>query len=214
MHIVARSLPDSWWGALWKIFDQGTIYSVDRGSYQGQKRLEFPFFSMEVTHPGNRPLIPEIPHSLGIPNPTDMDYVNRYLSEYICGSSRAVNEQYTYGERINISYPKIIQMLKETPNTNHAVIEVATPLDIYHSDPPCLRLIDLKIRNGKLNMALYFRSWDLWSGFPANLAALQLWKEGVAIELEVEDGKLFAASSGLHLYDHCWEIAKKRIYRR
>jgi len=54
---------------------------------------------------------------------------------------------------------------------------------------------------------VYFRSWDLWAGFPSNLAAIQLLKEYMADEIGVADGELVAMSKGMHLYEYCWELA-------
>ncbi len=71
-----------------------------------------------------------------------------------------------------------------------------------------MRAIDTRIRDDKLNFIVYFRSWDLWAGFPSNLAALQLLKEYMASEIGVNDGELIASSKGLHLYDYAWELAR------
>ncbi len=76
------------------------------------------------------------------------------------------------------------------------------------SDPPCLRAIDTRIRDGRLHFIIYFRSWDLWAGFPSNLAAIQLLKEYMAGEIGVGDGELIALSKGLHLYEYSWEQAR------
>ncbi|MBA7654008.1 Thymidylate synthase [subsurface metagenome] len=76
------------------------------------------------------------------------------------------------------------------------------------SDPPCLRGIDTRIRNNALSFMVYFRSWDLWAGFPSNLAAIQLLKEYMAGEIGVGDGELIALSKGLHLYEYSWELAQ------
>ena len=62
-----------------------------------------------------------------------------------------------------------------------------------------------------LHMFVYFRSWDLWGGFPANLAGLQMVKEYVANEIGAEDGTMICASKGLHLYDFCIDVAATRI---
>ena len=75
------------------------------------------------------------------------------------------------------------------------------PSDIKLDDPPCLRIIDTRVRYGKLHFILYFRSWDLWGGFPSNLGGLQLVKQYMAEEIGVEDGEIIAVSKGLHLYD-------------
>jgi thymidylate synthase len=79
------------------------------------------------------------------------------------------------------------------------------------SDPPCLRGIDTRIRDDRLHFIIYFRSWDLWAGFPSNLAAIQLLKEYMASEIEVDDGELIATSKGLHLYEYAWELAKTTV---
>lgn len=84
------------------------------------------------------------------------------------------------------------------------------PSDIKLNDPPCLRLIDTRVRYGKLHFILYFRSWDLWGGFPSNLGGLELVKQYMAQEIGVEDGEIIAASKGLHLYEYSWDLAKLR----
>jgi thymidylate synthase len=99
---------------------------------------------------------------------------------------------------------------KQGYGTNQACMSVSMPSDIDLHDPPCARSIDTRIRYGKLHFIVYFRSWDLWNGFPANLAAIQLMKEYMAEEIGVEDGEIIASSKGLHLYDYVFELAKLR----
>ena len=104
-----------------------------------------------------------------------------------------------------------IKMYKENgPGTNQAIMEIGMPSDIKLVDPPCLRLIDTRLRYGKLHFILYFRSWDLWGGFPSNLGGLQLVKQYMAEEIGVDDGEIIAVSKGLHLYDYAWDLAKLR----
>jgi len=52
----------------------------------------------------------------------------------------------------------------------------------------------------------------LWGGFPANLGSLQLSKEYMAEEIGVTDGFLVAINKGLHLYEHCWDLAKMVLH--
>ncbi len=106
---------------------------------------------------------------------------------------------------------EVIKMYKQEGfGTNQAVMEIGMPSDLKLADPPCLRLIDTRIRYGKLHFILYFRSWDLWGGFPSNLGGLQLVKQYMADEIGVEDGEIIACSKGLHLYEYSWELAKIR----
>ena len=93
-------------------------------------------------------------------------------------------------------------------NTNQAYMAVGSRESIHLTDPPCLRGIQTRIRYGQLHFIVYFRSWDLWGGFPSNLAAIQMMKEYMAAEIGVDDGELFCLSAGLHLYDHTWDYAR------
>ena len=91
---------------------------------------------------------------------------------------------------------------------NQMVLQVAHPTDMLLQDPPCLRSIDTRVQDGKLHFIVYFRSWDLWGGFPANLAGIQLMKEYIASEIGIKDGEIIASSKGLHLYNYVWELAE------
>ena len=103
----------------------------------------------------------------------------------------------------------LIKTYKENgPRNNQMVLQVAHPTDMLLQDPPCLRSIDTRIQDGKLYFYPYFRSWDLWGGFPANLGGIQLLKEYVAAEIGVEDGEMICTSKGLHIYDYSFDLAK------
>ncbi|MEW6266435.1 MAG: thymidylate synthase [Thermodesulfobacteriota bacterium] len=211
--LEARDLPDAWFQCVYAILDHGHVYTIDRGSYTGQQRLEFDYITIRVKYPGTRPLLPDIPPSLGLPNPVDKDYLDSYLP-YLMTSCTKPGEQYTYGEYLEPQIAEVIRMYKEDGHgTNQAYMTVGRPETITYADPPCLRGIDTRIRYGKLHFFVYFRSWDLWSGFPANLGALQLLKEYMAGEIGVGDGELVAASKGLHLYDYAWPLARLRTMR-
>jgi thymidylate synthase len=133
---------------------------------------------------------------------------------------------------------EIIKMYKEIYRkekdfgTNQATLEIGIPSDVRLDDPPCLRLIDTRIRKEesewKLHFHVYFRSWDLWGGLPLNLAGLQLLKEYMAESISfdpekdksvklkdkviINPGETTAYTKGLHLYDDVWEIADQLTY--
>ena len=211
--IKARDLPDAWFQCVYQILDTGRTYTIDRGSYEGQKRIEFDYITVHIKYPGKRPLLPDIPPALGIPNPVDNDYLDQYLP-YVMTSTKKEGEEYTYGEYLEPQINEIIRMYREDGHgTNQAYMTVGDPKTLYLSDPPCLRGIDTRIKDNKLHFVVYFRSWDLWNGFPANLGAIQLLKEYMADSIGVEDGQIIAASKGLHLYDYIWELAKLRTMK-
>jgi len=61
-----------------------------------------------------------------------------------------------------------------------------------------------------LTLSCYFRSWDLWAGFPVNLGGLELLKQYVAQETGLENGSMYCYSSGLHIYGYQEELARIR----
>jgi thymidylate synthase len=204
--IEARDLSEAWFLCLGKALKEGYEYKIDRGSYAGQKRKELDLAVIRVQYPGTRPLIPDVPP--GVPPPSTMEYVESYLP-YLMTSHKKEGEQYTYGQYLEKQIAEVIRMYqKDGYNTNQAFMAVGNEKSITLPDPPCLRMIDTRIRDGKLNFVVYFRSWDLWAGFPSNLAAIQLLKEYMSSEIGVGDGDLVAISKGLHLYEYTWELAR------
>jgi thymidylate synthase len=230
--IDAFDLDDAWFQCLSEILEKGHVYTITKGSYEGQKRLEFDFAAVRIKRPAHQ-IIPIIPEGMNIPAPTDMDYIQGYLS-YLLTGTKTETEDYTYGERLvdpkvrlkqnidgkdlmqemplNVNQiEEVIKLYKEKGcGTNQATMEIGMPSDIKLDDPPCLRIIDTRVRYGKLHFILYFRSWDLWGGFPSNLGGLQLVKQYMAEEIGVGDGEIIAVSKGLHLYDYAWDLAKLR----
>ena len=207
--IEARDLSEAWFLCLRKILTEGREYKIDRGSYAGQRRKELDLAVVYIKNPGTMPLIPDVPP--GVPPPTTMEYVESYLP-YLMTAHKKDGEQYTYGQYLEKQIPEIIRMYKEGGhNTNQAFMTVGDDKSVFLADPPCLRSIDTRIKDNKLYFFAYFRSWDLWAGFPSNLAAIQLLKEYMASEIGVGDGELIAMSKGLHLYEYSWELARAAV---
>jgi thymidylate synthase len=96
---------------------------------------------------------------------------------------------------------------------NQMVLQVAQPSDLELKDPPCLRSIDTRIQDERLHFDVHFRSWDLWGGFPANLAGIQTLKEYMASEIGVGDGEMIVNTKGLHLYGYAEDLASMRCLR-
>ncbi|NPE26649.1 thymidylate synthase [Methanococcoides sp. SA1] len=94
------------------------------------------------------------------------------------------------------------------PRNNQMVLQVGQPSDMILQDPPCLRHIDTRIQDGKLHFFPDFRSWDLYGGLPANLAAIEMMKQYCAGQIGVENGEIFAVTKGGHIYDYVFEIAE------
>lgn len=211
--IKAFSIPESWVYLVRAIQAKGRDFVIDAGSYKGGIRKELDFVTIQIEKPNHPPIVPTsgmMPASYSGPPPTTLEYIdNDYVPNYLMADKKAENEAYTYGGRLMIQWQDIIDKYKHGHRTNQATFEIAQPDDIALGDPPCLRLIDTRIQDGKLHFFVYFRSWDAWGGYPANMAGLQRVKELLAYEIGVEDGELWACSKGLHLYDMYFDVAEQ-----
>jgi len=253
-NIEATTLSDAWFQTIYRCIETGRPFTIDRGSYAGQKRLEFDYITIHIKHPEIRvqqSLLPKIPEQHAMPDPVTEDYLAEYVP-YLMTDTLKEGESYTYGSRLTHflidfdwiqSYSietsrKILIQEKEIWESkniiekcfdgtylnqielciwtyknkgyrnNQMVLQVAMPSDMLLQDPPCLRNIQVRIQDNLMHFIVYFRSWDLFGGMPANLAAIQLLKEYMADEIGVKPGETIASSCGAHLYDYVWELGE------
>jgi len=200
--VKAYSIADAWREVMVLAIQNGNDYVVERGSCNGQIRKQLPYVQIVIDHPEHRPLSPIMPP--GIPGPTDEDKISSYFARYIMSDELAENEVYTYGQFITKQIDRIIELLNSSRgNTNQATIAIGDVSTTFLDDPPCLRTVSFKVIDGKLDMSVYFRSWDLYAGLPENLGGLQLLKEYVISNLTFpcEPGRTIAFSDGLHIYE-------------
>lgn len=236
IEINATTLPDGWFKTIEACYARGRIYTITEGSYVGQKRKELDWLTLHITHPHDRPLLPDVPPGMEHLNPVPggMDYIEKYLA-YLMTDEKKPGEQYTYGERlfgpvstlgdqscnsVASQVEEVIEKYKRGFGNNQCSMTIAQPSDIHLPDPPCLRHIDTRIftdeqRKGppQLHFFVYFRSWDAYTGLPSNLAAIVFLQEYMAESIGngVEPGEIIATSKGAHLYSHFFELAKTRV---
>ena len=229
--LIAKTIPDAWFQLIYNIFDNAYAQKIQKGSFENEQyRLQYPGIAVYIEHP-YYDMVPTIPPGSGIPAPTTIEYIEDYFANYLMNPELSENETYKYASRIQNRMPKggtqlerVIDIIRNTPLTNQAVIEVATPddLDLCYGkdgklDPPCLRLLDFKVIPAGDELALtvsaYFRSWDLWAGFPTNLGGIELLKQFVASEAGLKNGSIYAYSAGAHIYGYQEEIARLRTLR-
>jgi thymidylate synthase len=222
--IEATTISDAWFQCLYRLLSAyetetgARRYVVTSGSDTGVGRIEFDFIQVRIKLPGERPLLPQMPEHLNIPPVADDTYLDNYV-QYLMESTKAPNERYTYGERLSAQLSEAIAYYREQGTLNNRMcMEIGRPEDLFVyrqglRSTPCMRLIDTRILEDKLHFFVYFRSWNLWNGFPVNLAALQLVKEWMASEIGVRDGEILASSKGLNLRDYNLELAYKRIQK-
>jgi len=161
--IEATTISDAWFQCIWSLIDNGFTYKIEDGSFVGDKRLEFDFITVVITHPQTRPLEPDIPPDYGIPNPVEPGYIDKYVP-YLMTAHKEPGEQYTYGSRLMEGdayedetfrapdFPDtplyilnwvnqvqhFIKRMREKPNGNQYILQVGQPSDCLLPDPPCV----------------------------------------------------------------------------
>ncbi len=174
--------------------ERGYRQDIQLGSFENEKSV----YRMQV-----RPVMIKITEPLNflyLPKEVPIGVIEKYYQDYIINPEVQENETYTYGSRIMQQIDYVMNMLKDTPDTNQASISISQPSDIILQHPPCLRLIDFKVFDNKLNMTTFWRSNDLDFAFLINQGGMSLLLKDVAEFAGLESGSHFYSSSGTHMY--------------
>lgn len=201
-YVEAYTINDVWREAIQLCYDKGESYKIEKGSFEGQHRIQLMNVTLNITHPWIRPLSPIVPPGINF-QPTTDEKIEEYFAGYLMDDKLEDNEVYRYSSWIKPQVDFVIEKLNEAHgNSNHPTMNIGdlTCMEMEHS--PCLRLISFKMFKGKLIMTVFFRSWDLVCGTPENLGGMQLLKEYVLSHLDfpIQDGNLIGISDGLHIY--------------
>jgi len=221
-HVIIKgmTIQEAWFRCIRACLALGEDYIIDKGEYEGQFRREFDLVTIQIQCPSTRPLACSTP-SL---TPTSGQRIKDYFRDYLLNSSlddlEGKYNEYKYASWIEPAWAHCCELLANGQGgCNQATISLGKgagdPSRFTH--PPCLRLIDMRLKNDELHFFVYFRSWDLIAGMPENLGGLQLLKELCGEYIEslvgrpIYDGALVAMSKGLHIYDHFIDLAQNDV---
>jgi thymidylate synthase len=84
-------------------------------------------------------------------------------------------------------------------------------LDNIKEEVPCMIVDDFKLREGRLNLSVFFRSHDFAGAYPANLYGLAELLEHVAREVGGSPGSISTLSSSAHIYEHDWDWVQEML---
>jgi len=157
-YIEAKTLPEVWYQSIRRLTlenldkdanlldeeyvnlkENGVhVYTIDKGSFKGQRRLEFDYVLLHIEYPVSKPIVPDVP--IGVPAPCTMEYIENYLP-YLMAGVKTENEDYTYGQDLWKQIPEIIRTYKEDGyNQNQAFMAVGSADSLKLKDPQCLRM--------------------------------------------------------------------------
>jgi len=198
-----------------KILDHILRFGVtDQTAYQSRQKEVLDIISVIFGEDPNDPYIPE-----WLPN--DREHLEDYLPTILTGNC-PVGTSYTYGSRMR-SYFGIDQVqivtdeLKREKYSRRAVINLLDPrVDAKSKNPPCLNHCWFKVQDDRLHLMATIRSNDMFEGWPENAFGLRMlqdlvWRELLAVYPEVKLGDLVIHSLSAHVYDDCWEEAKRIV---
>lgn len=136
-----------------------------------------------------------------------------YLGQLL-GAQLDAGVSYTYGSRLRAfageidQVQAIIDNLRAVGESRRAVAALWSPAqDIGSANPPCLNLVQARLREGRLQLTAYFRSQDIYRAWAANAYGLRALQGQIAEALSATAGDLAILSHSAHIYAHDWERA-------
>jgi len=142
-----------------------------------------------------------------IPIICSKDYGEDYFIELM--NNYAGCYEYTYGQRMANQIDYAVDRLSRY--TNNAQLVIASPQDYKLQHKPCLQTVDFKrLPHNKLDMHLYFRSWDIFA-LPYNLIGFALFLEYMADRVKCDVNHMYCYSSGLNCRSEMMNILDKVV---
>jgi thymidylate synthase len=215
--IRAQTIADAWHRGLNLIWRQGQEITDERGT----KIKELLALQAVVEDP-YREMIPQ-----------EYSWNSERLEEYAAQLLSGANPgfEYTYGERLRCwkvpgrsldqgdhtidQIDEAVRRLRASPATRRATaVTWIPPVDAAREEVPCMIADDFKLRDGKLNLIVFFRSHDFAGAYPANLYGLARVLEYVSEEVGAAPGSICTLSASAHIYEHDWDWVEEMLVDR
>ncbi len=146
--------------------------------------------------------------------PLTREQLDAYYPQLLT-SQRPENIAYTYGERLfdfngRDQIAAMVDALRETRYSRRAVAGLWDPArDAQSVDPPCLNLVQARVRDGKLYLTAYFRSHDIFRAWLMNAFGLRKLQAEIAQRVgDCMIGDLVIVSQSAHIYADSWDAAR------
>lgn len=107
-----------------------------------------------------------------------------------------------------------IRLIREQPYARRIVVNAWNPGEIEHTClPPCHAFFQFFVANGRLSLAMYQRSADMFLGVPFNIAQYALLLHMVAQVTDLEAGELFHVLADAHVYHSHFDAVRSQLAR-
>lgn len=133
------------------------------------------------------------------------EFISYYLAPYAKYAEGGIIPG-AYGPRLFAGpnqLGRVIHQLREKPDSRRAVVPILSADDYAqpHEDLPCTVSLQFLRRAGVLDLIVYMRSNDLFTGFIHDVFSFTMLQELVAADLGVKLGTYTQVVGSLHLYD-------------
>lgn len=215
--IEANEIADGWEAVVRKIISEGKEIKDERGSLT----RELLNIMVNVKHPLGKNLSGYLSNMARINNikvPEGYFWSGEKLEIY---SQQFLSKDrqgfvYTYGNRLRQHFQGIdqiqeaIKRLQNCEESRRAISVTWDPvMDTENDEVPCMMLVDLKIRDGKLNITGLWRSHDIYGAWFPNAVGLANLAQYAAGKLGVQVGTLTIHSISAHIYEVNFDEASK-----
>lgn len=119
-----------------------------------------------------------------------------------------------YGPRTREQFTEVIDELTRDPHSRRALVYVGRPDDLRLAarydptqlDMPCTTTWQFLVRDGRLDMVVTMRSWDLVWGLAYDVPCFVAMQQVAAAALGVPLGEYVHIAGSGHVYDRHWEL--------
>jgi thymidylate synthase len=218
-RITGSTIADTWVKILHRIESTGTVRPT---AYDGQWQELIDLVAV----------VSDEPRGLYFPEPNFLPVSREFLAEYsgqiLADLPDAAKSQdgvkYTYGQRLRswFNTDQIEQTIDRLTRDRHSARAVMSLWDAAAdgagtSSPPCLNHIWVRIADDVLSLTATFRSNDMFGAWVANAMGLRMLQEHIMDTiadrsgLSLQLGPLITISQSAHIYDDCWDNARRTI---
>lgn len=125
-----------------------------------------------------------------------------------------LSPQGAYGPRVRDQIPYVIDELSRDPDSRRAVVYVGRETDLRYSEhfeQACTMTWQFLIRDGKLDMIVNMRAWDLVWGLGYDVPVFVSVAMAVAAALEIQTGSFVCVAGSGHIYQRHFDMQAEAV---
>lgn len=135
----------------------------------------------------------------------DLGYLTKHCQRMKDFSDDGLTLSGAYGVPYKEQIYYVIDKLQVDKSTRQAVMTFWNRCPTPSKDIPCTTALQFLIRNDKLHLNVFMRSWDLWLGMPYDLFNFSMIATHVASHFaNIVPGVLTVTAGSAHIYSRDW----------